>query len=203
MNYNDEILENKTFNFFKKLMYNIAVAICIVLLFTLILVFGFKFRLYNVLSNSQYPIFKKGDMVVVKPEENIKVGDIIKFDDSGIPITHRLIYILNESGQTYYICHGDAVQSIQGAENDTWQANRAVLEGKSLSEIRALGGNLIQVLKYEQIEGKVIGWLSNYGTYVDYIQKHTLVVVAALLGIWCVSATYQNEAEIKRMGRLA
>ena len=58
MHYNDQILENKPFNFFKQLMYNIALAICIMLVGVLILVYGFKFRLYEVLSDSQYPYFK-------------------------------------------------------------------------------------------------------------------------------------------------
>ncbi len=46
MNYNDQILENKSFNFFKQLMYNLALSICIMLVGVLILVYGFKFALY-------------------------------------------------------------------------------------------------------------------------------------------------------------
>ena len=79
MNYNDQILENKTFNFFKQLMYNIALALCIMLVGVLIMVYGFKIRLYEVLSDSQYPVFKKGDMVVVVPQKEYKVGDIISY----------------------------------------------------------------------------------------------------------------------------
>ena len=83
MNYSDEILENKSFNFFKQLMYNIVVAICIILAVCLILVYGFKFRPYEVLSNSQAPYFTVGDMVIVKGQDSYEVGDIIKFDHNG------------------------------------------------------------------------------------------------------------------------
>ena len=66
MNYSDQILENKAFNFFKQLTYNIALALCIMLVGVLVMVYGFGFKLYEVLSPSQAPYFTTGDMVIVK-----------------------------------------------------------------------------------------------------------------------------------------
>lgn len=213
MIYNDEILENKAFNFFKQLMYNIALAVCIMLIGVLILVYGFKFRLYEVLSDSQAPYFTKGDMVVVKAQKEYKVGDIIKFDTSKnktMPTTHRLIAILEEGGKTYYICHGDNVQDLDGgyAGVPCWEDDAAYIQdmidnNKTLSDILSIPyKNNIQVPTLNQIEGKVVAHIDNYGTYFQFLKTHYLLFIALVAGIWCISSTIQNEIDIKKCRRL-
>ena len=209
MNYNDQILENKAFNFFKQVMYNIALAICIVLVGVLIMVYGFKIRLYEVLSDSQAPQFVKGDMVLVKAQNEYKVGDIIKFDNNGFPVTHRLIAIANRGGVDYYICHGDNVQSADpnnGAETAAWQHDAAYVQSliddnKTIEEIGTTAQNL-QIVKLNQIEGTVITHFNNYGTYIQFIKTHYMLLIALVAGIWCISSTVQNEIDIKRCRRL-
>ncbi|MBQ8615566.1 MAG: hypothetical protein IJ415_03260 [Clostridia bacterium] len=208
MNYNDQILENKPFNFFKQLMYNIALSICIMLVGVLILVYGFKFRLYEVLSDSQAPEFVKGDMVIVKAQKEYEVGDIIKFDTT-IPVTHRLIAIMEENNTTYYICHGDNVQSANpanGADTAPWREDSEYVQslidnGLSLSDVQKTAQN-IQVAKESQIEGKVIGHIGNYGTYFQFIKSHYMLLIALVAGIWCINSTVQNEIDMRRCGRL-
>ena len=208
MNYNDQILENRPFNFFKQLMYNIALSICIMLVGVLIMVYGFKFRLYEVLSNSQMPYFGTGDMVVVKPQEKYVVGDIIKFDTS-IPVTHRLIAIVSEGGTDYYICHGDNVQSANPASETYtahWQEDADYVqglidEGKTKEEIKNLALN-VQIVTYNQIGGKVVGHIDNYGTYFQFIQSHWGLLVALVGAVWCISSTVQNEIDIRKSRRL-
>lgn len=209
MNYNDQILENKAFNFFKQLMYNIALAICIMLVGVLIMVYGFKIRLYEVLSDSQAPYFVKGDMVVVKPQKEYKVGDIVKFDTS-ISVTHRLIAIVEDGGTDYYICHGDNVQSVdktKGTDTANWKDDSAYIqamidEGKNLDYIKANTQN-VQIVTLNQIEGTVITHIDNYGTYFQFIKDHSMLLIALVAGIWCISSTVQNEIDIKRCRRLA
>ena len=208
MNYNDQILENKTFNFFKQLMYNIALALCIMLVGVLIMVYGFKIRLYEVLSDSQAPEFVKGDMVVVKPQEEYRIGDIIKFDTK-LSVTHRLIGIVEENGVTYYICHGDNVQSVNpvnGANTALWTEDAEFIkelqdEGYTLQEIRNRAQN-IQVVKKSEIEGTVINHIDNYGSYVRFIKEHYMLLIALVAGVWCISTTVQNEIDMKRSRRL-
>lgn len=209
MNYNDQILDNKPFNFFKQLMYNIALSICIMLVGVLILVWGFKFRLYEVLSDSQAPYFVKGDMVIVKEQKDYKVGDIIKFNNNGLPVTHRLIAILTEGGKDYYICHGDNVQNADGSYTDEsgWHDDRDFVnglwnEGKTLAQIQSVCGATIQVMTSDKIEGEVIAHIDNYGTYFKFIQDHWGLLVALVAGIWCISSTVQNEIDMKKCGRL-
>ena len=167
MNYKDDILENKAFKFFKQLMYNIALAICIMLVGVLIMVYGFKFRLYEVLSDSQAPVFKTGDMVIVKAQKEYKVGDIIKFDTS-IPVTHRIIGIYGKGNEMRFICHGDNVSSANpdnGNNNAKWQddadyVQSMINEGKDLTYIADNTQNE-QIIKLSQIEGKVVAHLDN------------------------------------------
>lgn len=208
MNYNDQILENKPFNFFKQLMYNIALAICIMLVGVLIMVYGFKFRLYEVLSDSQAPEFVQGDMVIVKAQKEYVYGDIIKFNTS-IPVTHRLIAVIEEGGTTYYVCHGDNVQSVNpanGADTALWTEDAAYVQelvdqGKTLDEIKGLTQN-VQITTIDKIEGSVIAHIDNYGTYFNFIQSHWGLLVALVAGIWCVSNVVQNEIDIKKSRRL-
>lgn len=209
MHYNDQILENKPFNFFKQLMYNIALAICIMLVGVLILVYGFKFRLYEVLSDSQYPYFKTGDMVIVKAQDNYEAGDIIKFNNNGLAVTHRLLAIVEEGGKTYYVCHGDNVQSAN--PNSTtytakWEDDKAYIDslkeqGMTIQQIVDNSYNL-QTPTASQVEGKVIAHIDNYGTYFQFIQSHYMLLIALVAGIWCISSTVQNEIDIRKFRRL-
>ena len=209
MNYSDEILENKSFNFFKQLMYNIVVAICIILAVCLILVYGFKFRPYEVLSNSQAPYFTVGDMVIVKGQDSYEVGDIIKFDHNGVPTTHRLIAIKEYQGTTYYICHGDNVQNTDGSYDHDYQWEIDRLDDMTYEEI--LNGTdendtklviNVQIVTEADIEGKVVASLNNWGSYFSFINAHKLLIIAIIVSVWCVSATIQNELDIRRTRRL-
>ena len=190
MNYSDEILENKAFNFFKQLMYNIVLAICIILVVCLVLVYGFKFRPYEVLSNSMFPVFKAGDMIVVKAQKEYVEGDILKFNNSGLPVTHRLLEIREVDGITYYLCHGDSVSDLTQEEikNMTWE------------EIKDDG--TIQRVQLNNIEGKVVASFNNWGSYFNFIGDHKLLIIAIIVSIWCVSATAQNEIDMKKNRRL-
>lgn len=211
MNYKDDILENKEFNLFKQLMYNIALAICIMLVGVLILTYGFKYKLYVVETGSEEPFLPVGCMVVVKAQDEYKVGDIIKFDVTGhLPTTHRLIAKRTEGGKTYYICHGDNVQNVDGSvctepgyEDDVAYINQLFEEGKTLAEIKAnkLVTN-IQTPTFDQIEGKVVNHINNFGAYFQYIQNHYMLLIALIAGIWCISGVVQNEIDIKKSRRL-
>ncbi len=79
---------------------------------TSILLVSFMLGLFNyqpiaILSNSMYPTFKRGDVIIYKKEENIVPGDIIVFNYENQVIVHRVISI-NE----YYITKGDANNTI-------------------------------------------------------------------------------------------
>jgi len=63
-----------------------------------------------VLSGSMNPEIKKGSVVVVKPVDDYKIGDIITFGESKQkdPTTHRIEEIKVVGGIPVYITKGDA-----------------------------------------------------------------------------------------------
>lgn len=209
MNYNDQILENKEFKFFKQLMYNIAVVMCIILMGVLVLVYGFKYQLYNVISDSQAPYFYKNDMVIAKAQDSYKAGDIIKFNlATGIPVAHRLIYVHEENGVTYYICHGDNVDAANpDAETHLvpWEEDREYVKNylNSGKTIKDLDDNInVQVITFNQIDGLIVGSVKAVGGIFSFIKDHSMLFIALVAAVWCVSYTIQSEMEIKRSLRL-
>ncbi len=190
MDYTDEILENKEFNFFKTLMYNIVLAICIILVVCLVLVYGFNFKPYEVLSDSMAPVFTAGDMIVVRPQDEYHEGDILKFDNNGLPVTHRLLEIREVNGTTYYLCHGDNVSDLTSEEI------------KAMSWEDVVDDVTVQRVTLDNIEGKVMTSFNNWGTYFNFIGDHKLLIIAIIVSIWCVSATIQNELEMRKNRRL-
>ena len=206
MNYNDQILENKTFKFVKQLMYNIAVALCILLFVALVMVFGFNYRFYNVLTGSEEPYIYPGDMVIVKVDKNVKVGEIVKYNlASGTPVTHRLFAIVQDSsGNNHYFAHGDNNAKLNLATDKSWQASVEAYKGKTYADIRGYmqDGDQLDDLTIDQIEGKVVNQISHFGAYFTLIREHIPFVVAMLVGIWGISATVGIELELKRATRL-
>ena len=206
MNYNDEILENKTFNIFKQVLFDIVLAICIMLAIALVLVYGFKYKPYEVLSDSMYPVFKTGDMVVVKAQDNYQIGDIVTYRLGTTTLaTHRIIAIKESNGTTYYITHGDNVESPNIENGSTpvdWDLDAEFLEDKTYEDILTNNYPNIDILEFSDIEGRVVTSIANYGTYVNFIAEHKLLVIAMIIAIWCICATVQNEIDMKRTRRI-
>lgn len=68
----------------------------------------FGWKPFIVLSGSMETQIFAGDIVVVKEENNFKIGDIIAFTtEDNIVVTHRIVDILRENGLNKYITKGD------------------------------------------------------------------------------------------------
>ncbi len=211
MNYSDSILENKLFNLFKQGLYYIVLSIIIILVGCLVLVYGFHFRPYNVLTNSMYPVYGAGDLVVIKPQSDYNVGDTLKFDHNGTPTLHRCVAKFEYSGTIYYICHGDNVQNLDGSDADQdwrddveWINNKDNIDIESMTpnEIETQLGINAQVVSENKVEGVAVTSFSRWGTYFEFIKEHNVLIIAIVISIWCVVETIQNETEIKRSLRL-
>lgn len=201
MNYNDQILENKAFKFAKQLIYNLAIGIVIILAVCLIFVYAFHFRPYIVLSDSMYPIYKQYvTVVIVHPEKEYKVGDVPKFRmGSDTPVVHRIIAIKGDT----YVCHGDAVRDDHVYTDDkTWQDIAELANNMSLEEIQNGAIPNCQFIKLDQIEGKVVTTIDNWGTYINFIAEHKILFITIILGLWCFTYVAQNEIEMRNAKRL-
>ena len=105
----------KYFIFNKKTIINFTnlsiVSYPLIIITSLLLVFFtlglFAYKPIAILSNSMNPIFKRGDVVIYKKEENIKPGDIIVFQYQNQIIVHRVLSI-----HEYYVTKGDANNNV-------------------------------------------------------------------------------------------
>lgn len=69
-----------------------------------------NYKVMTVLSGSMEPEIKTGSIVVVKPADNYKIGDIITFGEiskTKTPTTHRIFEMKVEGSEPIYITKGD------------------------------------------------------------------------------------------------
>lgn len=71
------------------------------------------YKPFIVLSGSMEPDIMTGDMVLVKEAntDNLQKGDVIAYKSGQAVITHRIIEVKTENGETSYITQGDANDS--------------------------------------------------------------------------------------------
>lgn len=99
---------------FLKTLYYIftgAFALVALLLILLALPLPNHLRVLTVLSGSMEPAIRTGSAVVIKPELDYKVGDVITFGEMSktkTPTTHRIAEIKTEDNVKYFITKGDA-----------------------------------------------------------------------------------------------
>ena len=68
----------------------------------------FGWKPFIVLSGSMESEIYAGDVAVVKEADIFKQGDIVAFKtDENLVITHRIVEIIEEDGQTKYVTKGD------------------------------------------------------------------------------------------------
>ena len=70
----------------------------------------FGIKPFIVITGSMEPEIFGGDLVITKTVDpaTLEVGDIISFSDGNSVITHRIIEITEEDGQTAFVTKGDA-----------------------------------------------------------------------------------------------
>ena len=136
-------------------------------------VFGYK--PFMVLSGSMESDIHKGDLIITKETDptKLKVNDIIAFRDAQETITtHRIIDIVVNDGENYFITKGD--------NNSTQDLNLVALE---------------------DVEGIYIGRIPGIGSMMDSLSKPTTIMIL-VVGItvifvigFMISTKKQRDAE--------
>lgn len=98
---------------FKIIYYIFIVFIAAVVILLIVSVFPItgNYKLMVVQSGSMEPAIKMGSIVMVKPMDDYKIGDVISFGEVTrikAPTTHRIYDIKVAEGQPVYITKGDA-----------------------------------------------------------------------------------------------
>lgn len=123
-----------------KIIYYIVIAFIVliaVLLIVSILPITGNYKIMVVQSGSMEPAIKMGSVVVVKPADDYKIGEVITFgpiSKTKSPTTHRIYDIKVVNGQPVYITRGDA-----NNEPDAREITKRDVLGKVLFSIPYIG----------------------------------------------------------------
>jgi signal peptidase len=88
----------------------LIVAVALLLIVSVLPITG-NVKFFTVQSGSMEPAIKMGGVVMVKPVDEYKVGDVITFGEvtkEKSPTTHRIYDLKVQGGQPVYITKGDA-----------------------------------------------------------------------------------------------
>jgi len=119
----------------QKLFTAVVFAVVVLIVVSILPIPG-NYKLLIVESGSMEPAIKTGSVVVVKPADSYKIGEVITFNDGGKDktTTHRVADIEVVSGKVYYITKGDA----NNAE-DSGKVSETKVVGKVLTSIPYAG----------------------------------------------------------------
>ena len=170
----------KVFNIAKKVLIGIVAALCAVLLvynaYMLIAkyacgipmptVFGYagaRVPTGSMDDDSGDDDIEIGDFVIIHAQESYEIGDVVTFYDvsANITVTHRVVDIV---GTTYYI-RGDTTG--ERDEND-----RPITEGV-----------VTDAVPLENIIGKVVGVISGFGGFIEFMQKPYGLLIVCGIGV--------------------
>lgn len=123
-----------------KIIYSVLITfivlIAILLIISVLPITG-NYKLMIVQSGSMEPAIKMGGIVMVKPADDYKIGDVISFGEvtrTKSPTTHRIYDIRVADGKPYYITKGDANE-----EPDQKEISKGEIIGKVLFSIPYVG----------------------------------------------------------------
>jgi len=111
-------------------------------IFLLLLIFSAfpisgNYKILIIYSGSMEPAIKMGSLVLVKPADEYKIGEVITFKSPANPkelITHRIFDIEIRGGKMAYITKGDANE-----EPDQRKISKGEIMGKVLFSVPYLG----------------------------------------------------------------
>ena len=123
-----------------KIIYAIFVAfiilIALLLIFSVLPITG-NYKVMTVISGSMAPAIKMGSVVIVKPVDEYKIGDVITFGPysrTKAPTTHRIYDIKVTGGEPIYITKGDVNNA-----PDTREITKKDVLGKVLFSVPYVG----------------------------------------------------------------
>ena len=128
----------------------------------------FGYKQYIVMTGSMQPSYNIGDLIFEKEiaKEDIKLNDVITYslENGQDTVTHRVIDIIEENGETYYQFKGDNNNSPDP-----------------------------DLVTYEQIQGKVIYKIDRLGSLIAEFVSGTGVILILIIFILSYMKTNRKE----------
>jgi signal peptidase I len=167
---------NKIFKTIYHVLLGAIVLIAVLLIISTFPITG-NFKTLMVLSGSMEPAIRTGSVVVIKPEAQYKIGDVVTFGKDTItqvPTTHRIVSSRAVEGVLLFTTKGDA--------------NNA----PDVTEIRQ-----------SDIHGKVLFSVPYFGYLVNFVRKPAgiiiIIVIPALFIIYDEAKKIAREVKKMRM----
>ena len=124
-------------------------------------------KTYVIISGSMKPNIDIGDIVIVKEEKNLQIGDVISYRKGQSVITHRIVDITEDDEEIKYKTKGD---------NNNTEDSENVLN--------------------KNIEGKVIKVVPKLGNVTLVLKnKISIIIILIILYIY-ISRTYKKNRKI-------
>ncbi len=137
----------------------------------------FGYKSFIIVSGSMEKTIMRGDAIIVKevPQDEIKIEDIISFDEDGVIVTHRIIDIINENGIVKYRTKGDNNNSPDK-----------------------------QMITYDKIEGKYQFKIKQFGIVTEILKSKitlmVLIVIVILISLY--QKNLKRKQQIRREKRM-
>jgi len=151
----------------------------VILLTSLLLMSFFPFKdwyqIKVVLSGSMEPNIMTGSIIVIKPDKEYKLGDIITFgkdDRVNVPVTHRIVEINKHDGREYFVTKGDANEDI-----DAGQTSKSSVIGKVLLTLPYIGYFLsfmktnVGFISMVVIPGIIVLLIESYKIWLSFVRQ--------------------------------
>lgn len=126
----------KIFNVIYSIFVAFIVVVALLLIVSILPISG-NYKVMTVISGSMQPAIKMGSVVIVKPADDYKIGEVITFGPYSkikAPTTHRIYDIKVEGGQPVYITKGDANNA-----PDSREIKKSDIVGKVLFSVPYMG----------------------------------------------------------------
>jgi len=126
----------KIFKIIYYILFGFIILVAFLLIVSIFPITG-NIKFYIVQSGSMAPAIKMGSIVMVKPVDDYKIGDVISFGEvtrTKAPTTHRIYDIKVTEGRISYITKGDANNA-----PDQREVSQREIIGKVLIDIPYLG----------------------------------------------------------------
>lgn len=94
----------------------------------------FGYRVYIIMSGSMEPTIKIKDAIITKKTDDVKVGDVIAFNDGYNTTVHRIVKEYNKDNEKLYETKGDANNTV-----DKQLVKDSMIQGKVKYVIPVLG----------------------------------------------------------------
>jgi signal peptidase len=146
----------RTYKILEKALYAFFIVVILLLVWSLLPIKGAP-RLLAVLSGSMEPTIHTGSVVVIVPESQYTVGDIVTFGPdtrTQVPTTHRIVSDRAEEGVILFTTKGDANNSPDTAE-----------------------------IKQSDILGKVLFSIPFAGYVIDFVRQPIGFVIVVILPV--------------------